>query len=100
MLDIRFIRENSDRVKKGCERKNAVCDVDGVLSLDEKRKELVTRVENLRAEQHKLGKADIETATKLKSEIKELEPKLQDVENALHGLLLQFPNMPFEDVPI
>ena len=100
MLDIKFIRENPDKVKEGCKKKNADCDVDKVLELDEKRRELVQKIEGLRSEQHKLGKADIEKAKGLKLQIKELEPQMEEVEGGLKSLLTQFPNIPFDDVPV
>ena len=100
MLDIKFIRENPEKVKVGCKKKNAVCDVDGVLALDEKRKEAMTKIETLRSEQNKLGKADIEKAKELKNQIKELYPAFKDIDERLNVLLLQFPNMPFDEVPV
>ena len=77
MLDIKFIRENPDKVKEGCKKKNADCDVDKVLELDEKRRELVQKIEGLRSEQHKLGKADIEKAKGLKLAILSDAPRIQ-----------------------
>ena len=53
MLDINFIRENSEVVKKACKDKNTNVDVDTVLELDKKKRELMTEMEILKAEQNK-----------------------------------------------
>lgn len=100
MLDIKFIREHADVVKKGCEKKNAHCDVDALLRLDEQRREQAQKIEQLRSQQNKLGKEDIEQAKGLKAQIKELEPELERVEQELQQAMLQLPNMPLDEVPV
>ena len=53
MLDINFIRENPDQVKKGIENKGySTASVDEVLNLDKKLRELVGQVNSLRAERN------------------------------------------------
>jgi len=108
MLDINFIRENPQKVKEACEKKNIKCDVDGVLDLDKKKRELLVKSEDLKAQQNKLGKSfgaaqdkeNIEEAKKLKNKIKEIEPDLKETDEKLKTLLLQLPNIPFDDVPV
>ncbi len=100
MLDINFIRENPEVVKNACKNKNANVDVDRVLELDKKKRELITKSENLKSRQNKLGKENTEEAKKLKTEFKEIEPQLKEVEEKLKTLLLQLPNIPFDDVPV
>jgi len=100
MLDINFIRENPEKVKEACEKKQVKVDVDKILELDKKRRELMTYSESLKAKQNKLGKENIEEAKKLKEEIKELAPELEKTEKELNDLLLQLPNIPFDDVPV
>jgi seryl-tRNA synthetase len=100
MLDIKFIRENPEKVKEACKNRGLVCDVRKVIELDEKRRELLQKIEGLQAQQNKLGKEDIEKAKQLKQEVKELEPQLRDVEVGLHSMLSLFPNIPQEDVPV
>ena len=48
MLDIQFIRDNSQKVKDAATAKNVAVDVDRLLELDEKRKVLLQEVEKLR----------------------------------------------------
>jgi len=100
MLDINFIRENSGKVKDACEKKNVDVDVDLILELDKKKRELMTKSENLKAQQNKLGRDNIEEAKKLKTEYKEIEPQLKETEEKLNAMLLQLPNIPFDDVPV
>ncbi len=108
MLDLNFIRENSNKVKEACEKKNVKCDVDAVLNLDKKKRGLMTEIEALKAEQNKisrLGKPASATsgfgeAREIKEKIKSLEPQLKEVEEKLNVLLLQLPNIPFDDVPV
>jgi len=100
MLDIKFIRENPKEVQDACKKRDVDCDIDKILELDEKRREVLGKVEELRAQQNKLGKEDIEKGKKVKVEIKELEPKLEDLDGGLKSLLLQLPNIPFKDVPV
>ena len=52
MLDIRFIRENPELVRKGSLAKNCEIDVDSILGPDQKRRELISQVETLKAERN------------------------------------------------
>jgi seryl-tRNA synthetase len=49
MLDIKYIRENPDKVKKGIAAKNEKSRVDDVLKFDEERREIIVQVEDLKA---------------------------------------------------
>ncbi|MBI3631483.1 MAG: serine--tRNA ligase [Candidatus Staskawiczbacteria bacterium] len=100
MLDINFIRQNPEKVKEACEKKQVKVDVDKLLKLDKKRRELIVKSENLKARQNKLGKENIEEAKKLKMEFKEIEPELKSVETEIHNLIIRVPNIPFDNVPI
>ncbi|MDA1337187.1 MAG: serine--tRNA ligase [bacterium] len=100
MLDLKYIRENPEKVEEGCKKKNVECDISKILELDKKKREFLQKIEELRAEQNKLGKGSIEEATKLKTEVKKLEPQLQEVEGELYPLLALLPNMPQDDVPV
>jgi len=105
MLDINFIRENSEAVKKACKNKNADVDVDKILELDKKKREVITNLEGLKAEQNKISRAGHDTeainkAKELKDKFKNLEPELKETEEELNKLLLILPNIPFDDVPV
>ncbi len=100
MLDIKLIRENPDKVKDSCQKRGIKCDIERLLELDRKRRETLQEIEELKAEQNKLGKDQQEQAKELKWKIKDLEPTLDKVEEKLNELLLQVPNLIADDVPI
>jgi len=100
MLDIQYIRENKDLVKKAAKDKNRdEGAVDRVIHLDEKRRELLQRIEGLRAERNKLGKEDRDKGRKIKEELKQLEPELKKVEAEFKKQMLEIVNVPAKDVP-
>ena len=99
MVDIKYIRENPEKVKEACKAKQVECDIDNILKLDEERRALLKEVEELKAQQNKLGKDGIEEGKKLKEQIKEREPQLKKVEENLDAALLEVPNIPLDDVP-
>jgi len=101
MLDIKFIRENPDKVKQGCQNKQVNVDIDKLLDIDKKRRELLQEIEGLKAEQKKVSGKDqsqIEKAKELKSKIKEIEPELSKIEEEFNKLMRQIPNVPLDDV--
>ena len=100
MLDIKFIRENSEKVKQACNNKRVDCDIDRILELDERKRKYLKEIEDLRAEQNKLGKEDIAKAQGIKAQIKEKEPELKNAETELENLLFLVPNIPLNDVPV
>ena len=57
MLDIQFIRENKEKVKEVCQNKEIDLNVERILELDKKRRELIQRTEGLRSQQKKIGKS-------------------------------------------
>ena len=111
MLDIKFIRENKDIVKEGAKKKHIEADIDGLLSVDDQRLELLSRVEFLRGEQNKASvsmggtltdvarKQLIEEMRLIKDELKEKEEELRNIIIQWQGLMLQVPNIPDMSVP-
>ncbi|OGM58079.1 serine--tRNA ligase [Candidatus Woesebacteria bacterium RIFCSPHIGHO2_12_FULL_46_16] len=101
MLDIQFIRENTQKVKKGISAKQLDSSlVDKLLELDEERKKLIVEVEALRQERNKIakeGKASDE-GKKIKEELKGKEPELAKAEGEYQKILSLIPNLPAEDV--
>lgn len=101
MLDIQFIRENTEKVKKGVLAKQLDPKlVDKVIGLDETRRKLIVEVEELREKRNKIAKEGevSEEGKKIKKELKEKEPELVKVQNQYKEILLQIPNLPAEDV--
>lgn len=107
MLDIKYVRENLEEVKKKFATKSQFeCDVDKVLKLDEEKRTLLARVEMLRAEQNKVsnppagGKGDINRGKEIKEMIKDLEPQLVEAEENFKIEAVKLPNIPLDDVPV
>jgi len=106
MLDINFIRENSNKVKEACKNKNVGIDVDRVLALDAGKRQIMTEMETLKAEQNKISRggkdntAIFAQAKEIKEKIKSMEPELEKIDGELKDMLLALPNIPFEDVPV
>jgi len=103
MLDINFIRENKDLVKKGVADKQFDSSlVDRVLGLDEKRRKLILEIERLRAKRNKIAheKEPSEEGKKIKEELKDKEPEYGKVEKEYKELLFKIPNLPSEKAPV
>ncbi|MBR3270221.1 serine--tRNA ligase [Candidatus Saccharibacteria bacterium] len=109
MLDVKFIRENLELVEKSTKEKGYKINIEEVLSLDDKRKEILSEVETLRAKRNEIaGKMKggkpapelIEEGKKIKTEVSEKEQALSTVETELKELLKQVPNVIFDDVPL
>lgn len=110
MLDIRFIRENLELVKAGAVKKHIAVDLDRLLVVDDKRRELMTAVEAARAKQNQAS-AKIPSASPVEKEqllremkvIKEAqverENELKDVMVEWQTLMVQVPNIPDISVP-
>ncbi|MBU0998397.1 serine--tRNA ligase [Patescibacteria group bacterium] len=102
MLDIKFIRENKEKVVKGFEKRlfKDIDLIDKVLDLDEKRKKLLLEIEELRAKRNLIAKEkNIEEGKKIKEELDKKEPKLKEIEEKLKETLYKLPSVPMDDVP-
>ncbi len=109
MLDIRFIRENAERVLEASRQKGYNVDIKKLLELDENRRELMTRVDELRARRNdnaakmKDGKPDqalIDEGKVIKLELAKQEEYLNSYEQEYSALLARVPNITLEDVPL
>lgn len=109
MLDMQFIRSNRELVQTKSRQKGYHVDIAELLKLDEQRRSLVTKIEQVRATRNetatnakgeKPSDEQIEHGKKLKEEIAQLENELAPVEANFEKLLKDIPNMPLEDVPI
>lgn len=101
MIDIKLIRENPDLVRDATANKGRDPMLVGkALDSDEKKRELLQKVETLRAERNKLGKEDIERAKQLKAELTALEEELKLTSAELEDILWKIPNPALEEVPV
>jgi len=102
MLDIKFIRQNPEKVKKGCRKKQVKVDITRVLIVDQEKRKYQKTLEELRAKQRRLSfetPLPLKKLTGIKNEIKKIEPRVKEKEQELKNLLLQIPNLPFDNVP-
>ncbi len=101
MLDINYIRENIDFVKKGISAKGYSEEVvDKVLEVDQKRRELINEVDLLRQKRNEAAsKKDIEAGKNVKEQLQQKEPQLKEFEDQFKSYLLQIPNLPSSESP-
>lgn len=106
MIDIQYIKNNVEKVKKAALNKNRKADIDGILKLDEKRRELIKEAQNLREKRNEISKQNpptkeiIEEGKKIKESLKNIENNLTNVEIELKNLMLYVPNVPLDEVPV
>ncbi len=99
MLDVRYIRENQEKVKEGIKNKGVSLDLDELLQLDKEVSLLLTARQKLQEERNIAAKEkDIEKGKKIKVELDELEDEFGPLSSKLEELLLQIPNIPKDDV--
>ena len=114
MFDIKLIREDVERVRKLVStKKDNSTDLDRILELDTKRRDITFQVENLKSKQNMVSKEiprlkkegkDVSSVLQemkdLSDKIKEDDKVLSEIESELKDLLLRVPNLPHESVPI
>ena len=104
MLDLKFIRENTDTVRKAIADRHDSAPLDEILRLDGERRQKITELEEMRRSRKQASRerqADAaEEGRALRVKIRELEDSVKSTEDRLNDLLLQMPNIPAPDVPI
>ncbi|MBB1566761.1 MAG: serine--tRNA ligase [Candidatus Saccharimonas sp.] len=109
MLDIRYIRENADRVQESAKNKGYDISIASLLETDKRRRELQQQVDELRtqrneiASQMKGGKPApelVEKGRSLKGKLAELESELHDVDADFQAQMDAVPNITLDDVPL
>ena len=112
MLDIKLIREETDRVREALRNRNEDPDVvDIVLEMDEKRRSILVEKEQLQARRNELSKqvpkapanergALIEESKSIGPRIAELDRETNEVEETLRRIMLGIPNVPHASTPV
>lgn len=111
MLDIKFIRENLELVKAGAKKKHMNVNLGALISVDDRRKELLKEVETKKAEQNRVS-GEVASSTDeskkqeligemktLKETLQKEEEELKEVMSKWQELMLQVPNIPDMSVP-
>ncbi len=109
MIDIKLIRENRQVVQEALDRRGDTAPLDTILQLDEKRRQSLFQMENLRARRNQVSKEIGRTREKppqLIAEMKQigeqitaLEEGINKLDEEIRELLLRIPNIPAPDVP-
>lgn len=112
MLDLNFVRENPELVKRGASAKGVDVDTDALLAADEKRRKLIGEVQEKRAAQNAAGERiaketdkdvkarAVEEMRALKEDLKSLEAELRAAEEAVDAFMSSIPNLPLPDVRV
>ena len=112
VIDIQVIRDSPERVRAAAQKKNVEVPIDQILDLDARRREMVTTVDQLKADRNAgsklVGKSKdadernrkIEEMRELGDRIAHLDEETRTMEEELRDLLLSIPNIPDDDAPI
>ena len=113
MLDLKFVRENLDKVAEAMKNRHTEVDLDAFRKLDQERRDLLQEVEadksmrnSVSAEISKMKKNGEDASEKILSmrtlgdKIAETDKKLKEVEQGLRDIMLTIPNMPDASVPV
>ena len=110
MLDIQFIREHAQTLRQSVQEKQLNPEiVDSILVADDRRRELIAQVEELRAKAnahaksiqgHKPSPEEIEIGRGFKAQLQNVEPQLEQAEATFKTLMYQMPNPAAPDVPV
>jgi seryl-tRNA synthetase len=101
MLDLKFIKEHTDEVRRAVANRQMAAPIDEILALDDLRRQKITRLDELRRLRKEASKERNEDKGKeLRIEVKALEDEIKEIETRLYELLLEMPNIPQPSVPI
>ncbi|MCY4088515.1 MAG: serine--tRNA ligase [Candidatus Saccharibacteria bacterium] len=105
MLDIKFIRDNQKAIAQAIQDKQIEADLDHLLDLDIKRRDLIQTLDDVRQKRNHLAQQTLTETTrqqgqKIKDQINRLEDNLTEVETKYQQELYKIPNLPSEDTPI
>ncbi|WP_294684862.1 serine--tRNA ligase [uncultured Finegoldia sp.] len=113
MLDIKRIRNNPEEIVEALKKRRGEYPIEKLLATDEKRREVIQKVEGMKAEQNKLSKQVpqmkkngedttelFKNLKKLSDDIKSMDDDLKDIDDEIMEYLMEIPNTPNKDVPV
>ncbi len=109
MLDIKFIKENKEEVKEAAKNKNINIDIDRLLDLYEKKKNVQQKIDELRSRRNELSDSNkggkpseeaIQEVKSIKDRISDLENELASISDEYDSLMVRVPTIPSPDTPI
>ena len=113
MLDIKRIRNNPEEIIEALKKRRGEYPIQKLLETDEKRREVIQKVESMKAEQNKLSKQVpqmkkngedttelFKNLKKLSDDIKSMDDDLKNIDEEIREYLMEIPNTPNKDVPV
>ncbi|MDP3013065.1 MAG: serine--tRNA ligase [Candidatus Subteraquimicrobiales bacterium] len=113
MLDVKFVRENLKAIENALKNRSTLVDLEEFKALDKKRRDLLVEVESKKALRNTVSEEiaqlkkerqeateKIEATRALSDEIRALDTKVSEVEEALKSFMLNLPNLPHSSVPV
>ncbi|MDU3124327.1 MAG: serine--tRNA ligase [Finegoldia magna] len=113
MLDIKRIRNNPEEIVEALKKRRGEYPIQKLLDTDEKRREVIQKVESMKAEQNKLSKQVpqmkkngedttelFKNLKKLSDDIKSMDDDLKNIDEEIRKYLMEIPNTPNKDVPV
>lgn len=113
MLDIKILRTEPDKIREALKNRNSDLDITPAIELDLKRRELLGKVEQMKAKQNEITKqipamkkvgentdAIFAEMKELSGEIKDLDTEVSDIDAKLRDFMLRIPNIPSAKSPI
>lgn len=109
MLDIKFIRENLERIKETAINKNISLDLDKLIVLDDKRRKALTKIDELRGKRNEHAKGiqggkptqeQIKEGKSIKTEISRIEKDLAEYLREYDDIMVKVPTISSADTPV
>jgi seryl-tRNA synthetase len=113
MVDIKILRENPEIMRQSLKNRGIEFDLDKLLEIDKKRRNLITEIDKLRKERNLLSEQVgrlkrekkepqelMERARIVGEQIKVFEEEMKEVEKKFNELMLLLPNIPHPSVPV
>lgn len=113
MLDLKFIRENAEVVRKSLLDRGEKIDIEQLLKLDREHRDLLQKVEELKAKRNRVSdeigrlKKEKEDASKLIEDMKlvsqnihQIDEKVKDIAHKIRDISIRIPNIPHNSIPI
>jgi seryl-tRNA synthetase len=111
VLDLRFIRENAEKVKKNAALRSVACDVDRIIELVNTKNQWLTQVQDLQRQQNEVARRIksaasseerercVQTGKQLRAQVNELETRLAQLEPEILQEQSRVPNLTHPDAP-
>ena len=110
MLDLKLIRESPELVRQSLKQRGIAFDLDSLLELDQRHRNLLSELEELRAKHNQMSKQIgrggkdkeelIARTHQMSEEISALQQEVKQTKDRLESLLLELPNIPRPGAPV